>query len=116
MKLEISVPKIHCKKNNDWLLHKEKVFVAVTVTTGKMVDFADGGKPQTVFSGVTPLLDLDENTIKELPLGSNWVADLGNAEAYALTIGLYEKDRDDAYDKPPEKVAEISKIIVKLIK
>ena len=115
MKLQISVPRIHCIKKNDWLLHKEKVFVAITVTTGNMADFAEGGKPQIVFSGVAPLLEIDENNIKELPLGSDWVADLGDAEAYALTISLYEKDREEAYDKRPEKVAEISKLIVKLI-
>lgn len=102
-KIEISVPKVHCIKKNDFLV-KDKVYLVCLVTS---VEVDSETKPKIIFAGISNITKFRKNNAKKLPLGSNWNFEVTENEVFNISFGLYEYDKGDTYEQYQNKIDEI---------
>lgn len=114
--LSISVPKLHCERKTD-LFGADEVYVAVIVTTGKLIDLQseNGSLLNIAYAGVSPInRGFRRSTIKEVVLtednGKSISVDLGDAEVFSVAFGLYEKDSGELYESLKENLTELPDI------
>ncbi|WP_185208271.1 hypothetical protein [Chryseobacterium sp. C3] len=94
-KIQITVPKLHCVKKNDFL-NKDRIYLVMIITTTK----ADGsGNPKVVFSGLSGISEFRKNDIKVFDLGTRWAFNVNDDEIFNISFGVYEQDRGDVYNQ-----------------
>lgn len=103
--LRISVPKLHCERKTD-LFGTDEVYLALIVYTAKLseVNNPEPSPGRIAFAGVSPLnTGFRRSVIKELVLtdaGDNYIdVDLHDADAFAISFGLFEKDNGQLYEE-----------------
>lgn len=103
--LKITVPKIHCKKKQDWIT-PDKVYLAFLVVNGK--DVTNNNVEEQVDGKINALISpvnspIRKGKIQKFDLGNgigeSVSVDIEDSEAFSVIFGLYEKDSGDAYDQ-----------------
>jgi hypothetical protein len=103
---ELTVPKIHCVKKNDWF-NKDKVyFVCIIIASNSNANT----EPRIAFTGISPVSKkIKKGEMIELDLGKKWDFTIGSDEVYNVSFGLYEYDKGDVYDAYSKEIKEIIK-------
>ena len=101
-RFELTVPKIHCEKKNDWL-NKDKVYLACIVAAAKPNE-----QLRVAFAGLSPISQkLKKGDIIALDLKKQWFFEIQPDEVYTVSFGLYEYDNGDVYEAFENEVKEI---------
>ena len=101
--IQITIPKVHCQKKNDFL-NKDRVYIVVLITTVKV-----GAVPKIVFSAISTVSKkLRKKEMTSLNLTKPWTFEVDDDEIFNISFGLYEYDNGDIYDTYQEKIGEIN--------
>ena len=109
MKIKVEVPKIFCNRTTREI-GKDEIYYALLVVAGKVED------NEFIPASKTPLFGKVSEIQKKVHKGFGWVPemndciiDIGDAQYFAVTISLYERDNGKIYDELKKNYEEIVK-------
>ena len=109
MKVKIEVPKIFCNRTTREI-GKDEIYYALLVVAGKVAD------NEFIPASKTPLFGKVSEVQKKVHKGFGWVPemnncviDVGDAQYFAVTISLYERDNGKIYEELKKNYEEIVK-------